>query len=312
MKKTPTKEAQYISLFQFFKLFPDEAAATRFYEGARWPEGVRCPRCDSKETVQEIPSKKPQPYHCRACRKYFSVRVGTVMERSHISLQGWLMATYLLTVSRKGVSSCQLARELHITQPMAWFLLCRIRKAWDTSSSMLTGTVEVDEAYFGGKEKNKHANKRILDGARGATGKAAVLAIRERGRNRITAFPIPYTDKGTLQGAIKRNVAAGANLYTDEHLGYKGISGYNHSVVKHSVGEYVRDMASTNGVESFWALLKRGYVGTYHNISKKHLHRYVSEFSTRHNMRSMNALECFAQTTRMMVDKRLTYKALTK
>ena len=106
-------------------------------------------------------------------------------------------------------------------------------------------------------------------------------------------------------------VATGATLYTDEHLGYAGISGYTHGTVKHSVGEYVRDMASTNGVESFWALLKRAYVGTYHNMSKKHLHRYINEFSTRHNMMNLNMLESFAQTARMMVDKRLTYKALT-
>ena len=130
MKKTLKKEPQYISLFQFFKLFPNEETAVEFYESARWPDGVRCPYCDKKETVQKM--SKPQPYHCKACRKYFSVRVGTVMQSSHISLLKWLMTTYLMTVSRKGVSSCQLAKQLNITQPMAWFLLCRIRKAWDT------------------------------------------------------------------------------------------------------------------------------------------------------------------------------------
>lgn len=311
MELSNKKEAQYISLFQFFKMFPTEEVAIHFFEQARWPKGVRCPRCDKSETVRVMKNKKPQPYHCKACHKYFSVRVGTVMESSPIALRTWLTAVYLMTVARKGISSCQLHRELDLSQKSAYFLLSRIREAWTTNDFMLSGSVEADEAYFGGKEKNKHADKKFRSG-RGIANKFAVMALKERERNRIKAFPVKSTDSWTLQKSIKENVVNGSNLYTDEHRAYIGISGYNHKAVKHQVGEYVKGMASTNGVESFWALLKRAYIGTYHHISEKHLHRYVSEFSTRHNMVGMSPLECFAQTVRMMVDKRLTYKALTK
>ena len=258
---------QYISLFQFFKRFPDDTAAVKFFETSRWPDGVRCPRCDKKETVSVVTSAKPQPYHCKECRKYFSVKVGTVMEASPIKYQTWLAAIYLMTVSRKGVSSCQLARQLDIQQKTAYFLLSRIREAWNTNGNfMLSGVIECDEAYFGGKEKNKHENKKLKEG-RGAVGKTAVIAMKERGRNRVTAFPIAETDAKTLQNSIKENVVTGSTLYTDEHKSYTGISGYTHETVAHSVGEYVKGMASTNGVESFWALLKRGYIGTFHHMN---------------------------------------------
>lgn len=303
-----------VSLYEFFKQFPDEESARKYFEGKRWKDGANCPHCGSL-AASECKDHKPMPYRCRDCRKHFSVRTGTVLEESRLPLQKWLLAIYMLTTARKGIPSTQMAKELGVTQKTAWFLAQRIRETWinknnggNNGGGDMGPVVEIDETYVGGKEKNKHAHKKLHAG-RGATGKTPVMGIIERGGS-VRAFPISGTEKADLQGAIVENVKAGSTVYTDCHRSYMGMTGYHHEAVKHSVGEYVRDKAHTNGIESFWALLKRGHYGVYHYMSVKHLHRYVNEFSFRHNTAKVGTMDFIGKTVEKMVDCRLTYKEL--
>lgn len=297
-----------ISLYDFFQRFPTEEAARQYFESNRWNGAVSCPHCGSMG-IAEVKNHRPMPYRCRDCRKHFSVRTGTVLAESKIPLQKWLMAIYMMTTARKGIPSTQMARELGITQKSAWFLAQRIRETWLSSFDGDMGDkVEIDETYIGGKEKNKHAHKKLRAG-RGAVGKTAVVGILERG-GRVVAMPVQSTDRETLHGIINATVQKGATVYTDDHRSYLNLAGYTHETVCHSVGEYVRNQAHTNGVESFWALLKRGYTGIYHNMSAKHLHRYINEFSFRHNTAHVGTMTFIEMTIEKMLNRRLTYKEL--
>ena len=300
-----------LTLVQLFDLFPDEAAATRFFEANVWPTGRCCGKCGSTRT-SEVRNAKPMPYFCNDCRSYFSVRTGTALSHSKVPLRKWAIAIYLELTSLKSVSSMKLHRDIGVSQPTAWFMLHRIREAWVSpgGDGPYSGPVEVDEAYFGGRRKNmSNARRKALaeiQPGRGAVGKTAVVGIKDRESNRMVARVLERTDKDTLQGFVAKHAAPGATVYSDDAAAYKGLP-FPHEAVKHSVAEYVRGMAHTNGIESFWATLKRAHMGTFHKISPKHLDRYVQEFAGKHNERSRDTLDIMCHVIAGLVGKRLMY-----
>ena len=236
------------------------------------------------------------------------------MHRSKLPLQKWVIAIYLSTTNLKGVSSMKLHRDLGITQKSAWHLAHRIRETWQENGGLFSGPTEVDETFVGGLDKNKPTSKRTKEG-RGPVNKTGIIGAKDRETGRVKADVLEDGKGETLQKFVRDNVIPGATLFTDENRGYVHLGDnyggeYKHESVRHSAKEYVDGMAHTNGIESFWSMLKRGYHGVYHQMSRKHLQRYVNEFAGRHNLRPMDTITQMESMVNGMDGKRLRYKDL--
>ena len=303
---------QGMTIVDLIAKFPDGKTAEAWIAAQRWPTGPECPRCGCGN-VQHPTAHKTMPYRCRGkgCRRFFSVRTGTVMADSKLGYQKWAIAVYLFNTNIKGTSSLKLHRDLGISQKSAWHLAHRIRETWtDAQATRFEGPVEADETYIGGRAKNMHAKvRRERIHGRGAVDKTAVVGVRDRSTGQVAARVVESTDGRTLRGFVIDHTKPGAQVFTDEARAYRGLP--RHEAVCHSVGEFVNGMAHVNGVESFWAGLKRGYHGTHHHMSAKHLNRYVAEFAGRHNRRPLDTEAMMAASVRCMVGRRLRYADLT-
>ena len=281
-----------VTLMEAVKMFDTEEKAESWFVARRWPDGIACPHCGSVN-VADVASRKPQPYRCRDCRKHFSVKTKTLLHSSNIPLSKWAISFYLFSTNLRGVSSMKLHRDLGIGQKAAWYMGHRIRQTWGEPEEKFAGPTEADETYIGGKEGNKHKDKK-LNAGRGTAGKAPVAGVLDRPTNQVVVRPVENTKRETLQGFVEGATEEGAAVYTDEHAGYKGIN-RPHEWVSHSTGEYVKYLTagdiSTAGMDSFWATLKRGISGSFFHISVKHLDSYCSEFSGRHNARPFDTVD---------------------
>lgn len=319
-KKQPTGTDADLNLATMAPLFVDEEKARKFVEEKRWPNGPVCPHCQHNEvyTLTGKPgSKKPaRPglYKCAKCRKQFTCRVGTIFEDSKLPISKWLMAIHLMTSSKKGVSSHQIARELGITQKSAWFVCHRIREAMkkEPVAGMLKGTIEADETYVGPRKPRYKGTSKPGRG----TNKKPVMVLVERDGQAV-AFPIDSPSSKTLKGALQKYADPSSTIVTDEFPAYKRVGdafGGRHLTINHRRGEYVRReqdgdvYVSTNEAESFFALFKRGFVGIYHHMSVKHLDRYVTETTFRWNTRKVTDGERMVAAIEGAEGRRLIYR----
>jgi transposase-like protein len=304
-----TKQSEFPkTLQQAILYFADADNCINFLTQMRWPNGVECPVCESKE-LSYLSTRRI--WKCKSCKKQFSIKVGSIMEDSPIGLDKWLAGIWLIANAKNGISSYEIHRGLGITQKSAWFLLHRIRKAMQNGSlGKLSGEVEVDETFIGGKARNMHPHKRAQFGSRD-TGKVAVMGLLERHGGEVRTKVITGTKRKELQAEVFKNVEQDSHVYTDALRSYNGLNDdYFHMVINHAE-EYVNGNIHTNGIENFWSLLKRTIRGTYVSIEPFHLFRYLDEQSFRFNTRKGTDADRFVKAAAALTGKRLTFDELT-
>lgn len=301
---------EFNSIIDLLTKFPDDKSCKKYLGDLRWNGNVSCPRCNHTHVYH---FKDGITYKCAGCLQKFNAKTNTVFEETKLSLQKWFLALYLLTSHKKGISSLQLAKDLNITQKTAWFLLHRLRfMITNKSMFLLQNEVEIDETYVGGKNKNRHKNKKVPNTqGRSLVDKTAVIGVVER-NGELRTFVVEDVKTETLSKIITENVDTTATLNSDEYVSYRKMGEiYNHKIVNHGGKQFVDGNSHVNTVEGFWSLLKRGIIGIYHFTSRKHLHRYVGEFTFRYNTRILGESERFNVVLgEQMVGKRLPYKIL--
>lgn len=296
------------SLFEFLQVFPNEQACVNHLEKLRWSNGVVSP-FDSSSVVY---NRGDGTYRCKNTGKNFNVRTKTLFHGSKISLQKWFLAIWLVTTHKKGITSIQLAKDLGVTQKTSWFVLQRIRECFFCeNASVLDGEVELDETFVGGKNKNRHFNKKVKNSqGRSFKDKTPVIGMLERG-GKLVCRVMTNTSYKQINRYVIKSVKRSATIFSDEWHGYKTINKlYEHYVVDHGKGQYVDEDAYTNTIEGFWSILKRGIISIYNSVNRKHLQRYVNEFVYRYNTRKVSNSERF-NLLLCHAEYRITYKQLT-